>query len=474
MRLQGLQALADLARRYAQVFGHAWRQRRATDTPALLDHEAHFLPAALALRDTPVHPAPRIVMWLIMLFAFGALVWSYFGRIDIVAVAAGQVVLDDRTKLVQPIETATITAIHVRDGQFVEEGAVLVELDPTATRATLARIDHEFWAAQYEAARARALLAALDNGQRPVLGAMDSAPPGRRAEEQRVLDGQYAEFVARLAALDADILRREAELAATQQLLRKLEQTVPIAQRRAADFQALVEQNFVSRHMFLDKEQARIEQEGQLAAQTLRVAELGAALQAGRNQRQALVAESRRLALDQHRQAEQRAAALQQELVKARHRGGLMTITAPASGTVQQLAVHTVGGVVTPAQPLMVVVPADNPVEVVAKVVNRDIGFVQPGQRVEVKVETFPFTRYGTLAGQVLSISRDAVADEVHGLVFPARIALERSTLQVRDREVPLSSGMAVTVEVKTGKRRIIEYFLSPLLRAADESLRER
>lgn len=468
------QAFADLLTRYASVFRHAWAHRKETDTPELHRHEAQFLPAALALRDTPLHPAPRIVMWLIMLFAFIALVWSYFGRIDIVAVAPGKVVLDDRSKVVQPIETATITAIHVRDGQRVQAGEVLIELDPTSARATLTRIEDELWAAQFEAARARALLAAIETGQRPVLGVKDGAPEGRREAEQRVLDGQYAEFMARVAALDADLVRREADLGATRESVRRLEQTVPIARQRAADFKALVEQNFVSRHMFLEQEQTRIEQEAQLAEQTLRVAELGAALQAGRRQRQALVAESRRAALDHHRDAEHRAAALRQERVKARHQSDLMVISAPVSGTVQQLAVHTVGGVVTPAQPLMVIVPAHHPVEVVANVVNRDIGFIKPGQQVEVKVETFPFTRYGTLSGTVLSISQDAVADEALGLVFPARVALQQTGIQVRDRLVHLSSGMAVTVEVKTGKRRIIEYFLSPLLQHADESLRER
>lgn len=151
-----------------------------------------------------------------------------------------------------------------------------------------------------------------------------------------------------------------------------------------------------------------------------------------------------------------------------------MTLSAPVDGTVQQLAVHTVGGVVTPAQPLMVIVPKDNPIEVEAYVENKDIGFVNEGQEAVVKVETFPFTRYGTIAARVTHVSNDAVNDEKRGLVFPARVNLARATIQVENKRVNLSPGMAVTVEVKTAQRRVIEYFLSPLLQYSDESLRER
>ena len=151
-----------------------------------------------------------------------------------------------------------------------------------------------------------------------------------------------------------------------------------------------------------------------------------------------------------------------------------MRLTAPVGGTVQQLAVHTVGGVVTPAQPLMVIVPRDKVLEVEAMLPNKDIGFVNPGQDAEVKVETFPFTKYGTIHGTVTQVSSDAIQDEKLGLVYSTRVKLARDTIQVESKAVRLSPGMAVTIEVKTGTRRVIEYFLSPLMQYGDESLRER
>ena len=194
----------------------------------------------------------------------------------------------------------------------------------------------------------------------------------------------------------------------------------------------------------------------------------------GRGQRSALTAETRRIALDSINEAEQKAAALRQDLVKLESRGRLMTLTAPVDGTVQQLAVHTVGGVVTPAQPLMMIVPSDAAVEVEALLENKDIGFVHAAQAAEVKVETFPFTKYGTLHAQVTHVSSDAINDEKKGLVYAARVKLERATMRVEERTVNLTPGMAVTVEIKTGRRRVIEYFLAPLLQYRDESLRER
>lgn len=469
-----LGALVDLLNRYGAVWRHAWRERAQLEPRPRLPHEAQFLPAALELQETPVSPAPRVALWLLMAFALIAVLWALIGHMDVVAVAHGKIVPNDRTKVIQPLEAAVVKAIHVIDGQAVKAGEVLVELDATSTAADKARIGNDHLTAHLQAARARALLAAIASGRPAVLGELPEVDRARLAQEQRVLEGQHAEFQARLARIEADIAQREAELRSTQEIVRKLEQTVPIARQRAQDFKDLVDQNFISKHGYLEKEQIRIEQEADLATQRSRLRELTAALEEARSHRKALVAETRRLALETLHEAAQKATSHGQELVKARSRDQFMTLTAPVDGTVQQLAIHTVGGVVTPAQPLMMIVPKDNPIEVEAFVDNKDIGFVNPGQAAVVKVETFPFTRYGIIEATVTSVSSDAVNDEKRGLIFPARVHLARATIPVENKTVNLSPGMAVTVEIKTSKRRVIEYFLSPLLQYKDESLRER
>lgn len=467
-------AIADLLQRYARVFRHAWTRRSELDSPKLLPHEAQFLPAALALRDTPLHPAPHITLWLIMIFSLLALLWAIFGRIDIVATAAGKIVPNSRIKVIQPMETAVIKAIHVNDGQFVQPGQVLIELDATSTSADSERLYNEALTARLEAMRSQALLSALENGRTPKLDAVKTAGVERLNTEQRQLTSQYQEYQARQLQLQTEIARRQAELPAIQEQVAKLEQTAPITRKRAEDYQKLVKQNFISQHHYLDREQARIEQEHDLASAQGKIAEIHASIIETRQRQHTLAAETRRQLLEQYNISAQKAVSLEQELVKAEQRGSLMRITAPVAGTVQQLAMHTVGGVVTPAQALMVIVPHDNVLEIEAMLPNKDIGFVNPGQDTEVKVETFPFTKYGTLHGKVVQISSDAIQDEKLGLTYSTRVKLARDTLQVENKTVRLTPGMAVSVEIKTGTRRVIEYFLSPLMQASSESLRER
>lgn len=467
-------ARRDLWQRYGAVLGEAWRSRRQLDPPHRLPHEVQFLPAALALQDTPAPPAPRVAMALIVGFALIAVLWAVFGEIDMVATARGRVVHNDRSKLIQPMETATVKAILVRDGETVRAGQSLMELDATVPDADSSRFASDLVAARAQVARASALLQALERNQVPHLVAWPGASTERMAQEQRHVDAQFGQYRAKLERIEADIARREAELVSTREIVSKLEQTAPIARQRARDFRDLVDKNFVSRHGYLEKEQVRIEQEADLATQKSRLLELAAALRETRGERAELVAETRRSALDSLNEGEQRSAALGQEVIKAESRRRLMTLKAPVAGTVQQLAMHTVGGVVTPAQALMVIVPRDHALEVEAALENKDVGFVNPGQAVEVKVETFPFTRYGTLHGVVADVSADAINDEKKGLVYSARVRLERTTMVLEDRTVNLTPGMAVTAEIKTGKRRVIEYFLSPLLQYKDESLRER
>ena len=159
---------------------------------------------------------------------------------------------------------------------------------------------------------------------------------------------------------------------------------------------------------------------------------------------------------------------------KTQQRERLMQLRAPVAGTVQQLAIHTEGGVVTPAQVLMAVVPSGDTLEVEATVLNKDIGFVRPGQKVTIKIESFPYTRYGYLTGSVHSVSHDAAQDEKLGLVFPARVRLDKATLLIDGVQVKLTPGMALSVEIKTGKWRVIDYLLSPLQQHTTEALRER
>lgn len=463
-----------MRRRYRAAFAEAWRRRAEQAPVARLPHEAQFLPAALSLRDTPVSPAPRVAIWLLLAFAGLTLLWAVFGRMDVVATAQGKIVPNDRSKTIQPFEVATVKRILVSDGQQVEAGEALIELDATRAEADQARLRGELASARLQVALGRALLAVLEQGAAARLPRPAGVDDAQFREAERLLGGQVDEYMARLGQIDAETARRRAELGATQALVRKLEQTLPIVRERAGDFQGLAAGNFVSRHRYLELEQARIEMAADLASQRHRLKEIKAALDAARSQRRGLAAETRRLAQDSIIDGQQRQAVLEQEYLKAESRGRLMRLSSPVAGTVRQLAVHTVGGVVTPAQPLMVIVPRGDRLEVEAFIENKDIGFIKPNQAAEVKVETFQYTKYGAINATVTSVSHDAINDEQRGLIYSTRVRIAKSQIQVGDTQVNLSPGMAVAVEIKLGKRRVMDYFLSPLLQHTQESLRER
>ena len=301
-----------------------------------------------------------------------------------------------------------------------------------------------------------------------------SSPTARPSQPTRLLRRKGRSRLQRTERLRNRLARAQAEAGAIEAEIARLERILPAIRERAAGRLRLVEEGHYARLKFLELEQELLEQEGQLGVQRRRLAEAGAAVAVVLSQRRQAEAEFRRGVLADLTEARRRASSLEQELIKARERSRLQTLTAPVAGVVQQLAVHTVGGVVTPAQQLMVIVPEDSALEIEAMVLNKDAGFVHEGQEAEVKVESFPFTRYGTVAGTVRVVSRDAVADDSQGLVYPARVAMARTTIRSGEADVALGPGMAVTVEIRTGERRLIEYLLAPLQRYRDESLRER
>jgi len=313
--------------------------------------------------------------------------------------------------------------------------------------------------------------------------------------QRQLLLSQVTEHRAKVAALARQQAQKEAEQGTIAATIHKLETMIPVIQPRVDIRKTLMDRELGSKLTYFETLQLLVEQQEELTVQRSHLREAEAAAAAIRETRGQAVAEYRRTLSDELAKTEQKANGIAQDLIKAEQKTRLQLLTAPVDGVVQQLAIHTVGGVVTPAQSLLVVVPSDSRLEIEAMVSNRDIGFVNSGQEAEIKVDTFNFTRYGLLHGQVLSVSQDAIIrdrqqdrpnDRAPGtqndtsepkgqeLNYSARISLDRAQMQIDDRMVNLSPGMAVTVEIKTGSRMILSYLLSPLLRYRQETLRER
>jgi membrane fusion protein, hemolysin D len=426
--------------------------------------ETEFLPAALEISNTAPPPASRVLVGTIVALCAATLAWASLSEIDIVAVAPGRVVPSGHSKVVQPLELGTVRAIAVSDGDRVSAGDTLIELDKAAADADVQRIRHELDVADREAARLRRLSELTASGE-DTLGPDDADP---------VLVSRWREQLAREEALRRERDRRGAELDTAERELGKLDALLPFVERRAADQKTLADRKLVADQQYRDAELQRVETREEMEVQRRRIAvaasalrEIDAAMARGR-------AEFARLVSEELDDVERRSAALGQELIKAQARLEAHTLTAPIDGVVQQLAVHSVGGIVTPAQTLLVVVPETDRVEVEALVANKDAGFVAEGQHAQVKLDAYPFTRYGTVPGRVRRLSRDAVADERQGLVFRAAVELDRPFLESNGGRLPIGPGLATTVEIRTGSRRVIEYVLSPLLRYRAEALRER
>ena len=460
--------LCDLVGRYGAVFREAWQHRRELAGPRRYTDETAFLPAALSLQETPLHPAPRRFALAICALFVIVLAWACLGQIDIVAVAPGRIVVSERTKAVQPLETSVVRKVLVKDGAVVKAGQVLVELDATNASADGVSVQDQLDSAQSEEARTTALIEALQVNHPPRIA------HGSSHHSQAQLQAEWQDITARLAKLGAESARRRAEAATVEEMIAKLEATLPIARQREADFKSLADQGFMSGHAGQDRTRERIEQERDLATQRARLVEAQAASNETQQSRAAYLAETQRALGERRAQALLKRQQYTQELNKTQQRSRLTQLTAPVAGTVQQVAVHTEGGVATEAQVLMVIVPKD--AEVTAEVVidNKDIGFVEAGQDVTIKLETFPYTRYGTVAARVKRVTADAVNDEKRGAIFPATLTLKQTHIDVDGRRIALSPGMNLTAEIKTGQRQVIDYLLSPVQRATTESLRER
>lgn len=462
--------------------------------------EREFLPAALEIVDTPPSPVGRAIGFTIILVAIIAIAWACIGKVDIVATASGRIVPQGKTKVVQPADTGIVTAIHVADGDRVKSGDVLIELNSTQALADRDRFARDLMQARLTLARLRGLAATLPGtpgeGRQPELvDPPADAKPEDLALTRAAMRAQAANENAKLADLDQQSAAKRAEAAEATATAEKLQASLPMLIDQEQLVREMRDQKIGSKLDWFQINQQLIEQKHEIGVLAHRKESAEAAQRALREQRAAEATQYQMSILAELDKVRTQASELKAELVKAEQRLSQGVLRAPIDGTVQQLAVHTIGGVVTPAEPLLAVVPAAGTLVVEAAVQNRDVGFIRAGQTVRVKIDTFNFTRYGLIEGEVLGVTRDAVSrpandksgragasgsgDAVAGdgessPIYLARVALAQDWMMTENGRVDLTPGMAVTAEIQTGTRRLISFLLSPLARHVSESMRER
>ncbi len=478
----------NLARHWA-VLKESWKQQNHAQASAKPQSDHEFLPAALEIMEKPPSPGLR---WLLLsvcgLFAI-TLAWSFIGKVDVVATASGKVIPSGNVKIIQPIEIGYVRQIHVKNGQHVEAGQLLVELDPTMAGADAAQASQGLLTAEVIVARNAALLRHIKGGnddfRAPVGTSRDVA-----STQGDFVRSSIAEYEGERASLIQQRAERAAELTGSEAEISKLRQTLPLIEQQLAARKELTEKGYFSKIRLLEYEQQKVEHIQNIAVQEANASKARAAMANIDAQLMRLKGSFGKNAVTELSQAQEKTGLSREEVTKSARRAEFQLLRAPVSGTVQQLAISTVGGVVQPAQALMIIVPDDAAVVIEANIMNKDIGFIREGQKVRVKLEAFNFTDYGIIPGVVESISRDAIdmsqpgqqqqrdaggrAQPQQGLVYATRIRLNQRTIRVRGRDQVIGPGLAVQAEIKTGERRIIDYLLSPIAQTMDEAGRER
>ena len=463
------------------------------------DHE--FLPAALEILETPLSPVRSGMILTICAFVVVALIWSWFGRVDIIATAQGKIQPVGRTKTVQPLETGKVASIAVENGARVKAGDVLVRLDPGEAQADEGTLQADIQSERAEVLRRTTALVLASKralGPVPQITFDPGMPPAVAVREQRVLAQDVAQLASAVASLDGQVREKTAErdrlkgtIDAQQLLVATLKERVDMRQTLAAS-------KSESRAKVIDALELMQTQQATLASERGQIGEIEASLgRLGRDIEKSyagFAAENAQKLADAERSMDGNA----EKLGKARLKTADMTLRSPIDGTVSGSTVTSVGQVLTVGEQVMQIVPADTKLEIECYLPNSDIGFVRRDQQAVVKIDSFPFTDYGTIDGQVTRVAHDAIpqpdadqreqnptaagkesgmfggAQRFQNLVFPVTLTMDRTSMSSEGTDVPLVPGMAVTVEIKTGTRRILSYLFSPILQVTTTAFRER
>lgn len=441
-----------------------------------MDEQEQFLPEALAIQESPPSPVGHALIWLLLGLFSIAVGWAMFGEVDIVVTASGRVIPGGNVKVVQVAEAGSVRAILVAEGTRVAAGATLVELDSTYADAdgtqVARRLHHVVSQLEWRRALEQWLATAQRTGTHPDQATYSGSPDG--GFDNALYRQHRSQIETSLVSLDRELDSISAQIATVRAERGRAVATLQILTERVSAYQALVEKQYGARAQYLEMLQQQTQLQMSIPIFVSRQTQLKQTAAGVSATRRETLIEARRENLLELDRLQAERLFLAEDDNKARKHQSYQSITAPVTGTVQELSVHTVGAVVAPGQQLMKLVPENSTIEVEAKLLNKDVGFVTEGQRAEIKIDTFNFTKYGLIGARVTNISNDAVKDERLGWVFTMQLALDDDSITVEHKEVPISPGMSITAELKTGKRRLLEFFLSPLLRVRQESVRER
>lgn len=430
-----------------------------------------FLPSHLALLKSPPSYLALMTAIIISIGILFAILWSYIGKLDIQATAQGRLIVSGRTQIIQAFELSRLQHIYVADGQKVKKGDPLLSVNVLGINQDILNLTYQINFQKIEKLVHHSLL----NQQSPELN--NEFASLLSIEQQRVIQTYQNlknEYDALVTEINNEIAINRANYSARNLELKDINLLIINIKKRLDAHSALNEKKLISQKEFLEQERELLHTKKEKTTKLAELTILDSQYHALQEKLNRLQTQKNQEWYEKYRQSEFKHASAEQELAKNQEREQLEIIRSPVDGTIQQLATYTLGAVLQPAQQLMVIVPSNDVQLAEVKILNKDIGFIREGQSATVKIDAFPYTRYGTIEGEVLSISRDSTQDEQLGLVFLGQISLNKKSLLVEGNTIELTPGLSVTTEIKTEKRRVIDYLLSPIQEYTSTAMREK
>lgn len=432
-----------------------------------------FKPAIVEIQDQPISPAGRFISWIFCLIILIAFVWSYFAKIDIIATSQGKIVPIGSTKIVQSSYDGMIKSINIKEGKFVKKGELILEFDNESYKSENESLEKSLASEKVKYNRAMNLIKYYENKkiiELPIVKEKTISPK----MQKMLFEQEYKDFESSVAMLKESLIQKTHELENIKSSMLNYKDTLKINELRAKKYKGLMEQKISSEIEYLNFEERRIREKNEYEALINKQKQVESNILELKEKIQFELIENKKKQLLVAEESFNNMNKLEEDINKNNLMIKYSQIKSPVNGFIQELNVHTIGGVLEKGQEILKIVEENSDIEIETYILSKDIGFIQKGMEVEIKVDSFLFTKYGIVKGIVDNISEDAIQDEKMGLVYKTKIKMLDKEMNIEGKKIKLSYGMSITSEIKTGTRTVLEFFLSPITKALDESVKER
>ena len=412
-----------------------------------------------------------LLLYVIIALIVLLIAWAAFAELATVTRGQGKVIPSQQLQVIESYEGGIVRLIAVQEGDGVEPGQLLMELDPTIVLSEFDRSSQQYYALRAKVVR----LSAEVRGEAPFFGdELSAQAPDVTAVEAALFEGRTASRQAELRVLDKKLFQRQQELREARSRAATLESSLTLLGRELAITEPLVAQQLEPMKSLLELQRRQNELSGQLDTVTLAIARLEAAIAEVEEQRIAFLSTLRRETLSELSQVTASLSELQPALPAMRTRVERTEIRSPVRGVVNRVLLTTVGGVAKPGEPLLEIVPMDDTLLVEAMVSTKDIAFLRPGDPARVRLTAYDFARYGSLDAHLVNIGADAIEDRQSGqLHYVLRVRTQGTFQDVEGKPLPVIPGMMAEVDVLTGQRTVLDYFIKPIVKVQEKAFRE-